>query len=75
MGQGSPYGKRRTLTIKEQSINAKTTGTKEQLARFKEMAKEVQADKSPDALDRAFGRLDMKKKAAEPEKRPKGKKR
>jgi len=35
----------------------------EQLARFKEIALEVGADDSPDALDRAFSRLDMKKKA------------
>jgi hypothetical protein len=34
----------------------------QQLLRFKEMAREVEADESPGALDRAFGRLDMKKK-------------
>jgi hypothetical protein len=33
-----------------------------QLRRFKDMALEVGADESPGALDRAFGRLDMKKK-------------
>jgi hypothetical protein len=41
-----------------------------QLQRFKELAREVEADESPDALDRAFARLDMKKKApAKPAKR------
>ena len=34
-----------------------------QLERFKEIAREVEADESPDALDRAFGKLDMRKKA------------
>jgi hypothetical protein len=33
-----------------------------QLARFRKMAREVEADKSPGALDRAFARLDTKKK-------------
>jgi hypothetical protein len=35
----------------------------EQLSRFKTLAKELEADESPHALDRAFGRLDIKKKA------------
>jgi predicted transcriptional regulator len=34
----------------------------QQLQRFKEMARELGADESPDALDRALARLDMKKK-------------
>lgn len=34
----------------------------QQLLRFREMAREVEADEAPGALDRAFGRLDMKKK-------------
>ncbi len=34
----------------------------EQLVRFKELAKELEADESPQALDRAFARLDTKKK-------------
>ena len=33
-----------------------------QIDRFKRMAQELGADESPDALDRAFGRLDAKKK-------------
>jgi hypothetical protein len=40
----------------------KAPDTEAQLARFKEMAREVEADESPGALDRAFGRLDTKKK-------------
>ena len=32
-----------------------------QLRRFKALALEVQADESPDALDRAFARLDAKR--------------
>lgn len=44
---------------------AKTKSAKDkaqQLLRFKEMAKELGVDESPQALDRAFGRLDLKKK-------------
>lgn len=37
-----------------------------QFLRFKKIAKELQADKSPDALDRAFARLDTKKKEKAP---------
>ena len=33
-----------------------------QLERFKAMAQEVGADESPEALDRAFGKLDPKKR-------------
>ena len=41
-----------------------------QLGRFKALAREVEADESPGALDRAFGRLDaMKKEASKPAKR------
>lgn len=35
-----------------------------QFDRFKQMAREVGADESPDALDRAFLKLDPKKKDA-----------
>jgi hypothetical protein len=34
----------------------------QQVIRFKEMARELGADESPHALDRAFARLDTKKK-------------
>lgn len=34
----------------------------EQLDAFKAMAQEVGADESPDALERAFGKLDPKKR-------------
>lgn len=44
-------------------MTAKTDKDKsQQLQRFKEMARELEADESPDALDRAFGRLDTKRK-------------
>jgi hypothetical protein len=39
------------------------TDKRTQLERFKDMAKEVEADESPDALDRAFSRIDPHKKA------------
>lgn len=39
---------------------AKTT-TKEQSARFKEAARKLGCDTSPDALDRAFGAIDPKR--------------
>jgi len=38
--------------------------TKDQLDRFLEAAREVCADQSGDALDRAMGRLDLKTKSA-----------
>lgn len=41
-----------------------------QLERFKEAAKQVQADESDDALDKVFDKLDLKR---EPEKQEKGK--
>jgi len=44
-----------------------TKDEKTQLDRFKEAAREVEADTSDDALDLIMGRLDMKKKP-EPEK-------
>lgn len=40
----------------------KATDSEAQLARFREMARELEADESLDAMDRAFARLDMKKK-------------
>jgi hypothetical protein len=43
--------------------------TKKQSERFKEAARELGADESPDALDRIMGKLDLKKKP-EPEKTP-----
>jgi len=47
----------------------KVTDKRAQLERFKDMAKEVEADESPDALDRAFARLDPKKTIERPAKR------
>jgi hypothetical protein len=41
---------------------SKTGAQESQLERFKKMALEVEADESPGALDRAFARLDTKKK-------------
>ncbi len=44
---------------------AKKTSKKsdvDQILRFKEAARELGADESPQALDRAFARLDTKKK-------------
>ena len=35
---------------------------KNQLDRFKEAARKLGADESPDALDKVFGKLDMKRK-------------
>jgi hypothetical protein len=43
--------------------------TSEQSVRFKEMARELGADETPHAPDRAFSRLDMKKKPVQPSKR------
>jgi hypothetical protein len=53
--------------MKKRAVNKpQTTGAQsEQLQRFKEMAKELGADESPQALDRAFARLDTKKKEVE----------
>ena len=34
----------------------------DQLARFREAARAVEADDSPDALDRVFGKLDVRRK-------------
>ena len=43
---------------------------KEQLDRFKQAAREVGADESDDALDKVFGKLDVKRKPEEkPEKK------
>ncbi len=39
---------------------AKKPKTTDQLQRFRDMAREVGADESPDALDRAIGRLNLK---------------
>jgi len=38
----------------------------EQHAKFVELANEVDADESPGALDRAFGKIDPKKREAKP---------
>jgi|GEM_PF-4893043 hypothetical protein len=46
-----------------------TKDEKTQLDRFKEAAREVEADQSDDALDRIVGRLDLTKK---PEPKPPG---
>lgn len=48
---------------------AKSVG--QQLERFKAMAQEVGADESPDALNRAFARLDPKRKVAAKSVKPK----
>jgi hypothetical protein len=49
----------------------KMTKTKpeHQIDRFKDAARELNADESPDALDRIMGRLDLTKKP-EPDKKP-----
>ena len=39
-----------------------TVSAAAQLTRFKQLARELEADESPDALDQAFARLDTKKK-------------
>lgn len=52
------------------SKTRKTPSLADQLKRFREMARELEADESPDALDRVFGQLDPKKKDAP--KPPKG---
>ena len=41
-----------------------------QMDRFREAARELDADESPDPLDRIMGKLDLKKKA-EPDQKPK----
>jgi hypothetical protein len=40
---------------------AKPSKTADQLSRFRDMAREVGADTSPGALDRAFGKVKAKK--------------
>ena len=40
-----------------------------QADRFKEAARQIGADEAPDALDRAFGKLDLRHKP-EPESKP-----
>ncbi len=47
---------------------SKRETTAKQLERFREMAREVGADESPDALDRAFGKFDPKKTPKAPAK-------
>jgi hypothetical protein len=42
-------------------VKAKKPKTEDQLSRFREMAREVGADPSPGALDRAFGKVKAKK--------------
>ena len=44
------------------SIKKAAPSDAEQSLRFKKIAKEVEADENPHALDRAFARLDTKKK-------------
>jgi hypothetical protein len=39
----------------------KQASANERYERFKELAREVEADESPDALDRSFARLDPRK--------------
>ena len=68
MSRGSKTlnSKTRTPTLVKNNPKSKS----QQFLRFKEMAKELGADESPQALDRAFARLDMKKKETlQPEKR------
>jgi hypothetical protein len=52
------------------STPSRLTTSEMQLERFKEMAKEVGADESAGALDRAFARLDAKNKAEVPSRKP-----
>lgn len=56
-------------------MNRKTAGNKtkskrltpaEQHARFVEAAKKAEADESPDAMDKAFGRLKVTRKSSPP---------
>jgi len=47
---------------------SKRETTAEQLERFREMAREVGADESPGALDRAFGKIAPKKSPKAPAK-------
>lgn len=50
----------KTVKSKGKSAAKDKTG---QLQRFRKMARELGADESADAMDRAFGRLNPKKKA------------
>ena len=53
-----------------QTTPDKPSDNESQLQRFKDMAKEVGADESPGALDRAFGKVDPKKTPSKEPKRP-----
>ena len=46
---------------------------KNQVERFKETAREIEADTSDDALDRVFGKLDLARKPATDEQKDKPK--
>jgi hypothetical protein len=46
---------------------------KSQLDRFKETARKIGADESPDALDKVFGKLVMKRKPEDEKDAPKSK--
>ena len=49
------------------------TTDRDQLARFREAARKLEADESDDALDRAFGKIDPKHKPDEQKvEKPKG---
>lgn len=43
---------------------------RDQLARFREAARKAEADTSDDALDRVFGKLDLKRKPEAEDKKP-----
>jgi hypothetical protein len=56
------------------SRKKKVADSAAQLARFREMAREVGADESPQALERAFAQLDPKRKWAPPAPKKRAKK-
>lgn len=60
----------RSKKPRTRSAPTKDVDKPSQHERFKEMARELGADESPDALDRAFARIDPKK----PHKKPKDQK-
>jgi hypothetical protein len=55
-----PKRKSRLLSTAEQSARSAKKNT-EQHARFVEAAKQAEADSSPDAMDRAFKRINLTK--------------
>lgn len=52
----------RSKNPRTRSAAAKDVDKQSQYERFTDMAREVEAEESPDALDRAFARLDPRKR-------------